>query len=254
MSIALAHTLPIQGNIRMLQQHGKNSSKYTGPKRWRPLKGDRKKEGGKEQGRASISVQSGHIAPAQARDLLPNYNEMDAKLRLQRKAWAAEFRSKVNDYVYRKGNGAQPQVWPLVRKVLIEGPWPILSSGVCLVDLPGILNSSSARAKVTEQNTQHCDHIMIVAEIKRAVDDGIASKLLGEQFKQQYANVSFVCTKTDDCEVSETMNDHRDQAEKVPGRWEKIAKLSETIDSIQHGLDDMVSGVSAENVNHWSEI
>lgn len=36
--------------------------------------------------------------------------------------WATTFRQKINSYVYRKGNGNEPQTWPLIRKVTLEGP------------------------------------------------------------------------------------------------------------------------------------
>ena len=58
--------------------------------------------------------------------------------------------------------------------------------------------------QVAETYLQNCDAIWICAPIKRAVDDGTAKELLGEQFKRRllmdgmYHAVSFVCTQTDD--------------------------------------------------------
>jgi hypothetical protein len=58
--------------------------------------------------------------------------------------------------------------------------------------------------------------IWVVAPIKRAVDDGTAKELMGEQFKRrflmdgQYGNIAFICTQTDDCEATEIMRDHED--------------------------------------------
>ena len=75
---------------------------------------------------------------------------MNGRLRRSKKKWANSFRAKINDYVYRKGNGDQPQTWPLIRKVVLHGPWPVLSTGACLVDLPGVRDSNAARAKVSE--------------------------------------------------------------------------------------------------------
>ena len=62
-------------------------------------------------------------------------------------------------------------------------------------------DSNSARAKVAETYLQNCTSIWVVASIKRAVDDGTAKELMGEQFKRQllmdgqYGNVSFICTQ-----------------------------------------------------------
>jgi hypothetical protein len=42
-------------------------------------------------------------------------------VRKDKKRWAKAFRAKINDYVYRKGKGDQPQTWPLIRKVVLHG-------------------------------------------------------------------------------------------------------------------------------------
>lgn len=153
----------------------------------------------------------------------------------QRKQWASSFRSKINDYVYRKGNGSQPQTWPLIRKVVLHGPWAVLQSGACLVDLPGVRDANAARARVAANYLQHCQYLWIVAPIQRAVDDGTAKELLGEQFKRrllmdgQYGNVSFVCTQTDDCETTEILRDHEDVAREKAGRWERLSTERDAI-------------------------
>jgi hypothetical protein len=65
-----------------------------------------------------------------------------------------------------------------------------------------VRDANAARAKVAEQYLQNCSQIWVVAPIKRAVDDGTAKELLGEQFKRRllmdgsYGNVSFICTQT----------------------------------------------------------
>lgn len=106
----------------------------------------------------------------------------------------------------------------------------VLSTGAVLVDLPGVRDSNAARAKVAENYLQNCNQIAIVAPIKRAVDDGTAKELLGEQFKRRllmdgnYGNVFFICTQTDDIEATETMRDHADVAQNVEGRYEKMTE------------------------------
>ncbi len=132
----------------------------------------------------------------------------------------------------------------MIRKVTLNGPWNVLSTGAVLVDLPGVRDSNAARAKVAEKYLQNCNQIAIVAPIKRAVDDGTAKELLGEQFKRrllmdgQYGNVFFICTQTDDLEPTETMRDHSDVAQKVPGRWEKMTELASEISSLERQISD----------------
>jgi nitrate reductase NapAB chaperone NapD len=183
-----------------------------------------------DQGRGKpykvMDVAEGEVTLDKAAVLLKGFVEIDPSLCRNKRKWAQAFRSKINDYVSRKGNGDQPQTWPLIRRVLLEGPWPVLSSGACLVrkkdldpepfefiewilrfslsllspccfqvDLPGVRDANVARAKVSEKYLQNCSEIWVVAPIKRAVDDGTAKELLGEQFKRrllmdgQYGNV-----------------------------------------------------------------
>lgn len=149
---------------------------------------------------------------------------------MKQETWSSDFRSKINDYVFRKGSDGEPQTWPLIRKVILHGPWAVLSSGAVLLDLPGVRDANAARAKVAESYTQHCNRIWIVAPIQRAVDDGTARSLMGEEFKRtllmdgQYCNVSFICTQTDDCEVSECIQEHKDVL-MASGNWNEVFKL-----------------------------
>jgi hypothetical protein len=160
----------------------------------------------------------------------------DRRQRDKVRAWAKEFRSGINEYVYRSGNGHGPQMWPLIRKVVMRGPWPVLSSGAHLVDLPGVRDSNAARANVAATFLKNCSCVWIVAPIKRAVDDRTAKELMGDTFKRrllmdgQYGNVAFVCTQTDDCEPSEIWRDHEDVAARVPGRHARMKELHEALE------------------------
>ena len=86
--------------------------------------------------------------------------------------------------------------------------------------------------------------IWVVAPIKRAVDDGTAKELMGEQFKRrllmdgQYGNTAFICTHTDDCEATEIMRDHKHIAVRVPDMWEKMTRLRDKINGIETRLSD----------------
>ena len=194
----------------------------------------------------AIYVEEGMIdtsAPS-TKNILCDYSKMTLRTRRNLKRWAKAFRSKINDYVYRKGNGNQGQTWPLIRCVQLQGPWPVLSSGGVLVDLPGVRDANAARARVSERYLQNCSQIWVVAPIKRAVDDGTAKELMGEQFKRrllmdgQYGNIAFICTQTDDCEVQEIMRDHEDVAIKEEGRWEQMTDLLDKINNIEIELSN----------------
>ena len=193
----------------------------------------------------SVIVQSGEVDPMseEAKDLLLGHSQRKSKTKSKMKRLAQDFRRQINSYVYRSGNGDSPQTWPLIRKVELKGPWSVLSTGAVLVDLPGVRDSNAARAKVAETYLQNCNQIAIVAPIKRAVDDGTAKELMGEQFKRrllmdgQYGSVFFVCTQTDDIEATETMRDHADVAQTVPGRWEKMNEIVDSISALEDELN-----------------
>ena len=72
----------------------------------------------------AIEVDAGEVVPAsdEAKELLKPFQQMKGRTRNKKKKWATTFRQKINSYVYRKGNGREPQTWPLIRKVTLEGP------------------------------------------------------------------------------------------------------------------------------------
>lgn len=195
----------------------------------------------------TISIVEGSVDPDQAYLLCTGLDNFKLKFGRELRKWAKHFRSQINDFVYRKGGTKQkePQTWPLIRKVTLFGPWAVLSTGACLVDLPGVQDANAARAQVAQTYLQKCDQIWIVAPIKRAVDDGTAKELLGAQFKRQmlmdgqYGNICFICTSTDDCQASEIIMDHEDVAKSVEGRWEQLEQL-EQLDKEEESLKEKV--------------
>ena len=191
----------------------------------------------------TILIEEGDVDAVESKHFLGHLANLKGKRRRIHQQWAKNFRSKINGYVYRrKGNGRQD--WPLIRKVVLYGPWEVLSTGACLVDLPGVRDANSARAKVAQSYLQNCDAIWIVAGITRAVDDGTARELLGEEFKRrllmdgQYGKVSFICTRCDECEATEILEDHKDVAELVDGRWEQMMGLKDQMDDIDKQRND----------------
>lgn len=205
---------------------------------------------------SSILVSEGEIEVDKAKMLLGGFSKMKTRTRRTVKKWAKTFRGKINDFVYRKGNGGGPQTWPLIRCVTVHGPWSVLSTDACLVDLPGVRDANAARARVAERYLQNCSQIWVVAPIKRAVDDGTAKELMGEQFKRRllmdgaYGNVSFICTQTDDCEATEIMRDHQDVAMLKPGRWERMQELLEKITSNEKEISDFQQSEEDLNVTY----
>lgn len=116
--------------------------------------------------RHTVHIDEGKIDQGEAAKLLKGFEGMGRKLRNASKKWAKNFREKINSYVYRSGTGRDPQTWPLIRKVVLFGPWNVLSTGACLVDLPGVRDANAARAKVAEKYLQQCHRLWIVAPVR----------------------------------------------------------------------------------------
>ena len=55
----------------------------------------------------------------------------------------------------------------------------------------------------------------------------------------QYANVSFICTQTDDCEATEIMRDHADVASRTPGRLEDMQAIADKIREAQRKMNEL---------------
>ena len=58
---------------------------------------------------------------------------------------ADELRDKLDPYVDSANDASALQLWPLVKRVTVRGPWACLG-GLRLVDAPGVLDDNEAQA------------------------------------------------------------------------------------------------------------
>ena len=137
------------------------------------------------------------------------------------------------------------QVWPLIRVVRVYVKAPILNSGLTLVDLPGVLDVNAGRSTTWKEYQGVCSRIWLVMPITRAVDDDVTKRLLGDGFTTQLkadgdiSKVTFICTKTDDINVSEVNDDIPDEdldAMSSEPIHERMAKLDSMIRVTQNSL------------------
>lgn len=106
-------------------------------------------------------------------------------------------------------------LWPLIASVKVFVHAPALATGAVLVDLPGVMDTNQARSHVSKRYMQSCDHLFVVAPMKRAVDDSVAHNLVSTAPKEQvqldglYGHATFIGTLADDAkprEVSQAYN------------------------------------------------
>lgn len=172
---------------------------------------------------------------------------------------AASIYRQLQQYVDSKEKNTEKNVeyWPLIKVVRIFTKASALSTGACLVDLPGVQDSNAARAAVAESYMKACTGLWIVAPITRAVDDKTAKSLLGDSFRRQlkydgtYSAVTFICSKTDDISVTEAA-ESLDMEEQVAENYsqirgnkktisnlkEQIATLRDEKETLDQGIDD----------------
>ena len=111
----------------------------------------------------TITVAEGEVSKGSADAIaLATGEQISSELKTKRSRMIQSFGAKVARFIYRSQDSNR-QCWPLIRKVVLQGPWPVLSSGSRLVDLPGIRDSNAARANVAEKYLQVCARTCDVA-------------------------------------------------------------------------------------------
>jgi len=183
---------------------------------------------------------------------------------------AASLYRQLQQYVDSKEKNTEKNVeyWPLIKVVRIYTKASSLSTGACLVDLPGVQDSNAARAAVAESYMKTCTGLWIVAPITRAVDDKTAKSLLGDSFRRQlkydgtYSAVTFICSKTDDIsvteaaesldmeeQVSENFSQIRENKKTISDLKEEIAVLKQEKEALDQGIDD-----NEQTWDNWSAL
>lgn len=75
-------------------------------------------------------------------------------------------------------NGEEILVWPLVQRVDLYIPSPILENGVVIEDLPGLSDCVAMRANVARERFGGLDITIIVSPVVRASDEQLATQLI----------------------------------------------------------------------------
>ncbi|KAJ7842101.1 hypothetical protein B0H14DRAFT_3140018 [Mycena olivaceomarginata] len=75
-------------------------------------------------------------------------------------------------------------IWPLVESVHIRGPFPVLSTGITLVDLPGHGDVDNTRDKVANEYMRDASTVFLVTSIARAIDERDTHQYLEKHLSQ----------------------------------------------------------------------
>lgn len=154
------------------------------------------------------------------------------KKRTIERSTAEALHDEITSYVDSSNESDNGDLWPLVKRVRIYTNSPILERGLVLVDLPGVGDSNTARSSITLNYLNKLDHIWIVADIVRAVDNEVAKELLCRSFRHslymddRYSAVTFILTKTDDIKTEETIRNLSLQKSVLRAECEEFKALS----------------------------
>ncbi|KAJ7269366.1 P-loop containing nucleoside triphosphate hydrolase protein [Mycena haematopus] len=82
-----------------------------------------------------------------------------------------DFRLQLEQFLSASGNSDAGVLWPLVQRVEIRGKFPVLSTGIILVDLPGHGDGDETRNNSAAEYIKNADGVILVVDVKRAQDD-----------------------------------------------------------------------------------
>ncbi|KAH8064628.1 hypothetical protein JL722_1505 [Aureococcus anophagefferens] len=115
---------------------------------------------------------------------------------------ADELRDKLDPYVDSANDASALQLWPLVKRVTVRGPWACLG-GLRLVDAPGVLDDNEARSRAVRGALATADTVLFASNVRRAVNDKSISDALPLSLRRDLAAngalgaVALVATQND---------------------------------------------------------
>jgi hypothetical protein len=60
---------------------------------------------------------------------------------------AASLHAQAEEFIDSTNDSAARALWPLVKRVRLQGPWEVLAGSVVLVDAPGVQGARAPRAR-----------------------------------------------------------------------------------------------------------
>ncbi|KAK4119755.1 P-loop containing nucleoside triphosphate hydrolase protein, partial [Parathielavia appendiculata] len=138
-------------------------------------------------------------------------------------------------------DGAEgPGVWPYIKKIRVGLDAHILSTGLVLVDLPGLRDLNKARQNITERYIRECNEIFVVCPIGRATTDGGVQYLFWLARQARLSNVGIICTKADDIRADEAQRDWGGaRATEIQRLRGSVAEAEQHLAALIERLDDL---------------
>ncbi|KAJ7922785.1 hypothetical protein B0H13DRAFT_2655427 [Mycena leptocephala] len=157
-------------------------------------------------------------------------------------------KDKLREYLVSSGNfnPGMPALWPLVRSVHIRGRFPVLASGITLVDLPGDGDIDDERNSFVGQYITKADGFVLVANAKRAQDERATHDHFRRILNQLIVDgrivdeaVVIVATHTDDAIGDDELTLNAEETPVVENLRKDLALLSKAIRTNKTNLEHL---------------
>ncbi|KAG9254532.1 uncharacterized protein F5Z01DRAFT_622392 [Emericellopsis atlantica] len=149
------------------------------------------------------------------------------------------------------GATAQPAAWPYIKNINVFSNATILSTGLILVDLPGLRDLNAARRTITERYLVQCDEIFAVCNIGRASTDEGVSNVFELARQARLSNVGVVCTRSEEIQAEESIVGLTgDRADRIRQMMAAIATDKRDARRVQDELD----GFGNEDLSDLSDL
>jgi len=152
---------------------------------------------------------------------------------------AKQFREELKLFL----DSGQPY-WPIVKRVRVRGPFPSLSEGVVLVDLPGLNDPNAAREAATREHLTSSQFVWVVFNMKRALTRDVFEFLSeGDLLRRLYTDgrtdsLVFVGTASDDVDVDADIERLR-LADDAPFTEIVAGRANEVVGVVRGQLDEL---------------
>ncbi|KAK9976509.1 hypothetical protein ABG768_021714 [Culter alburnus] len=143
----------------------------------------------------------------------------------------SEFTDVVASYIQHSESSQGDWYWPLVKSVTIKIPGcHELLKHIVLVDIPGTGDCSKIRDDKWKSTLKECSIVWIVSDINRAITDkdpwGILKHCTTELGPGgECKRINFICTKTDDINLTAYVRSARLTTDQLTGDKEKVCIL-----------------------------
>ena len=100
--------------------------------------------------------------------------------------------AKLGEYVDSANDTASGAYWPLIKRVVLEGPWESCFGGrdcfIRLIDAPGLHDDNAARAEAINNVLAKTDGVVLVSNCNRAVNDKITKDAMPLSIRKALAD------------------------------------------------------------------